>query len=316
MAYALHRATLALHTPLGTPLAGDTLFGQLCWTLREHAGESELNRQLEGYTQGRPWLIISDGFPAGFLPKPTLPQHFEPQHDPAARKAAKKKRWIPADRTGETLATLLASAVNDTSAYLQADTPFPAMRSHNTLNRLTDSTGEGFAPYTQPLTFHTAGQHIHVYLVLDEEKITTGLAEKLLATMGASGFGRDASIGLGKFTVEQLVPATFAPPVHASAYWTLAPCMPQGQGFDNTRSYWRMLTRFGRHGNAHALAGNPFKTPVLMAASGAVLTPAGGLTARLFVGQGLGGGGKLSKAEPASVHQGYAPVVPIHLESK
>ena len=95
MAYSLHRATLTLHTPLGTPLAGDTLFGQLCWALREAQGEAELTRRLNGYTTGQPWLVISDGFPAGFLPKPTLPQHFETeQNDPKLRKAARKNRWI------------------------------------------------------------------------------------------------------------------------------------------------------------------------------------------------------------------------------
>lgn len=320
MAYALHRATLALHTPLGTPLAGDTLFGQLCWALREAAGEAELTRQLAGYTQGAPWLVVSDGFPAGYLPKPTLPQHFEPQRDPAARKAAKKKRWVPAIRTGEALNRLLESSVDDATAYLQADlgydrAPFAAIQAHNTLNRLTGTTGENeFAPYTQPKTFHAAGQHIDVYLVLDQDQMPSNQARQLLTTIGASGFGRDASTGLGKFTVEQLEPVLLAPPPQANAYWTLAPSAPQGQGFDGAQSYWRVLTRFGRHGNAHALARNPFKTPVLMAASGAVLVPAGDFSARLFVGQGLGGGGKLSKVEPATVHQGYAPVVQISLE--
>ncbi|MBK7562909.1 MAG: hypothetical protein IPI21_00865 [Propionivibrio sp.] len=314
MTFALHRATLALHTPLGTPLAGDTLFGQLCWALREASGEAELTRQLAGYTQGQPWLVVSDGFPADYLPKPTLPQHFEPQRDPAARKAAKEKRWIPASRTGETLAALLATAVDDEAAY--GKSPLFAVQAHNTLNRLTGTTGEGeFAPYTQPQACHAAGQRIDVYLVLDADRVTAEHAGRLLSAIGASGFGRDASTGLGKFTVEPPVAISFTAPGAANAFWTLAPCAPQGQDFDGAQSYWRVLTRFGRHGNAHALAGNPFKTPVLMAATGAVLVPASKFAARLFVGQGLGGAGKLSKAEPATVQQGYAPCVPINLES-
>lgn len=314
MAYALHRAALALHTPLGTPLAGDTLFGQLCWALREAAGETELTRQLEGYTQGQPWLIVSDGFPAGYLPKPTLPQHFEPQRDPAARKAAKKKRWIPANQAGKALTELLQSAVDDATAYGSA--PVAGVQAHNTLNRLTGTTGESeFAPYTQPQTFHAAGQRINVYLMLDEDRVTVDQARQLLAAIGACGFGRDASIGLGKFTIEQFEPASFAPPDNANAYWTLAPCAPQGQGFDGAQSYWRVLTRFGRHGNAHALADNPFKTPVLMATGGAVFVPAGEFSARPFIGQGLGCEGKLSKTEADTVHQGYAPVVQITLEA-
>lgn len=319
MAHALHRASLSLHTPLGTPLAGDTLFGQFCWTLREAQGEAELTRQLEGYTEGQPWLVVSDGFPAGYLPKPSLPQHFEPQRDPVARKAAKKKRWIPTNRMSETLATLLESAVDDTTAYLQTDpsfcsAPVSTMQAHNTLNRLTGTTGEGeFAPYTMPLTFYAQGQRIDVYLVLDDDRVSADEIQHLLAAIGACGFGRDASIGLGKFSVEQLEPVSFAAPANANAFWSLAPCTPQGQGFDSKQSYWRVLTRFGRHGNAHALAGNPFKTPILMAATGAIFASEG-YGPRHFIGQGLGGEGSLSKAEPATVHQGYAPVLSIGME--
>jgi len=314
MAYALHRATLALHTPLGTPMAGDTLFGQLCWALREASGEAELTRQLEGYTQGQPWLVVSDGFPTEHLPKPTLPQHFEPQRDPVARKAAKKKRWIPANKTSETLTRLLECAVDDATAF--GASPQLAMQAHNTLNRLTGTTGNGeFAPFSQPHTVHAARQAIDVYFAIDEARLTEKQIHLLLAAIGATGFGRDASTGLGKFTVEQFSPASLARPAQANAFWTLAPCAPQGQDFDGAQSYWRVLTRFGRHGNAHALSSNPFKTPVLLAASGAVLMPAKGFSERLFVGQGLGGDGKLSKTEQATVHQGYAPVVPITLES-
>jgi len=315
MAYALHRATLALATSLGTPLAGDTLFGQLCWALREAKGDAELTRRLEGYAHGRPWAVVSDGFPAGHLPKPTLPLHFEPQADPTARKAAKAKRWIPVLHAGAPLSALLGSAVDDATAYRAA--PHAGMQPHNTLNRLTGSTGEGaFAPYSMPQTFFAPGQHIDVYLVLDEERFQVDDAKHLLSAIGASGFGRDASIGLGKFAVAQIERTTFITPGNANASWTLGPCVPEPTAFDAARSYWRAVTRFGRHGNAHALAGNPFKTPVLMATTGAIFTPAGAFSPRAFIGQGLGGNGSLSKAEPATVHQGYAPVLPIAMELK
>jgi len=315
MPHVLHRATLALHTPLGTPLAGDTLFGQLCWALREAAGEAELRRRLDGYTQGQPWLVASDGLPAGYLPRPTLPQHFAaPTDDPKQRKAAKKMHWIPAPRTGATLAALLASAVDDAVAYGSA--PRQAVQAHNTLDRLTGSTGKGvFAPYSVAQTFHAAGQRIDVYLVLDSDRIAAAEAGGLLAALGSSGFGRDAGVGLGKFTLINLEPAAFAVPAGANAWWTLAPCAPQGLGYAGPKSYWRVLTRFGRHGNALALAGKPFKTPVLLAATGAVFTPSEAFTLRPFVGQGLGGNGRLSLAEAATVQQGYAPVASIALEA-
>lgn len=316
MAATLHRARLALQTPLGTPLVGDTLFGQLCWALRETAGTPELARRLDGYTHGEPWLVTSDGFPAGFLPRPALPQDFLPTLDPKERKTVKRCRWIPEHGVGQPLVALLAGAVDDERAYGACRSPVATLQAHNTLNRLSGTTGQGeFAPYTQPLVFHAAEQAIDVYFVLDEERVAAGEARMLLDVIGTTGFGRDASIGLGKFTVCEFTPARFAEVANANACWTLAPCAPQGLGFDGARSYWRVLTRFGRHGNALALAANAFKTPVLLAATGAVLVPGDGDVARAFVGQGLGGQGELSKAESATVHQGYAPVLPITLES-
>ncbi|MQM29078.1 MAG: hypothetical protein CRU78_00400 [Candidatus Accumulibacter phosphatis] len=316
MPHTLHRATLALHTALGTPLAGDTLFGQLCWALREAAGEAELGRRLDGYTSGRPWLVVSDGFPAGYLPRPTLPQHFSaPVADPAQRKAARKRHWLPVDRTGKALAEQLAGAVNDQQAYA-GKPPQQSVQAHNTLNRLSGTTGEGaFAPYSVAQTFHAKEQRIDVYLVLDSERVSADEAGSLLTALGSGGFGRDASVGLGKFSLQNIEAAAFTAPAAANAWWTLAPCAPQGQGFVGSESYWRVLTRFGRHGNALALSAHPFKTPVLLAATGAVLVPAGGLAAaRSFIGQGIGGAGLLSKAEAATVHQAYAPIVPLALE--
>jgi len=72
-------------------------------------------------------------------------------------------------------------------------------------------------------------------------------------------------------------------------------------------------TRFGRHGSQAALWGRPFKNPILMARTGGVFTPK---VAPLhgFVGQGVGGRGELSRVIPETVHQGYAPVVPLRLE--
>lgn len=306
----LFRATIKLHTAFGTPLAGDTLFGQLCWTAREHLGDAALGRLLEGYTEGRPWLVVSDGFPSGHLPKPALP-HLRPslQHE---RKAEKARRWIALSQTGNPVAKM--AAVDDDVAYGKGCSPVEAPQPHNTLNRLTGTTGaESFAPYTQMQIFFARAQKIDLYFVLDEARMSVETLRALLQAVGSFGFGRDASIGLGKFTVVALEKFSFEQHPEANAYWTLAPCSPYGGEFDGERSYWRVITRFGRHGNLHGLSGKPFKNPILLAATSAVFVPRENYTRRQFIGQGLGGNGQLSKAEPATVHQGYAPVVGVRM---
>lgn len=305
----LLRIPLIPCTALGTPLAGDTLFGQLCWAVREAFGEAELARLLDGYTQGRPWLVTGDGFPAGFLPRPTVP--LPKQTDPAKRKEAKGRCWIAHADANKPLAEMLARAKNDDEAFGTNRAPKAARAHHNTLNRLTGTTGKGeFAPYTMPQIHYAARQTMEVWCALDETRCTIERLCELFAAIGASGFGRDASIGLGKFEPQAPEAAALSAPASPQAYWTLGPCAPQGPGFDGERSFWKVLTRFGRHGNALALSANPFKHPVLAAAAGAVFVPSDGYTPRLFIGQGLGG---VSSVDEKTVHQGYAPVLPVEL---
>jgi CRISPR-associated protein Csm4 len=211
------------------------------------------------------------------------------------------------------LPQLLAAAKNDEEVFGKDGEPVATRAQHNTLNRLTGTTGTGeFAPYTMPQIHYAPGQAIDVWCVLDEERCPVIRLRELFAVVGAVGYGRDASIGLGKFDVSE--PDTTVPPAptFADAHWTLGPCTPQGQGFDGERSFWKVITRFGRHGGTLALSRNPFKNPVLLAASGAVLVPQGGYTPRLFVGQGLTG---VSHAEQATVHQGYAPALPLQRDT-
>ena len=65
-----YQVTLQPRSAFGTPLAGDTLFGQLCWAIRERFGEARLTSLLEGYTEANPFLVVSDAFPAGWVPRP------------------------------------------------------------------------------------------------------------------------------------------------------------------------------------------------------------------------------------------------------
>ncbi len=308
MDYTLYRATIELHSPLGTPLVGDTLFGQLCWALREQRGEKVLSRYLSSYTQGAPWLVVSDGFPSGYFPKPTLPTshlHINPEQ----RKRLKKMRWIALQDVEQ---LHLATGYSDAEAY--AAIPQEHLQAHNTINRYTNTTGKGeFAPYSTNNLRYSPNQSLDIWLVINNHLVEVDEVRQLLIQVGQLGFGRDASTGLGKFSLVHFAASTLTTSAQGNAWLTLAPCAPQGLDLCSAKSYWRTQTRFGRHGNIHALTGRPFKAPMLMAATGAVFSPKNGqLDQRLWLGQGLTG---ISKALSQTVHQGYAPVIPFYLAS-
>ena len=79
--------TLQPHTAFGTPLLGDTLFGQLCWTLRHQLGNARLNALLQGYTDGKPFAVVSDALPLGHVARDVVEQ--------AARFTAKPDDGVP-----------------------------------------------------------------------------------------------------------------------------------------------------------------------------------------------------------------------------
>ncbi|MGZ8094753.1 MAG: type III-A CRISPR-associated RAMP protein Csm4 [Methylosarcina sp.] len=319
-------------TPLSafaTPLKGDTLFGQLCWAIRNRFGEKRLTELLQGYSEKRPFAVVSDAFPEGYWPLPKLPGSFYRLLESEDRKAVKKRIWLPKESFDAPLAEWLQQSVTSTfiASIIAAELektkgvgarPTSRLKAlsekhpqpHNTINRQTNTTGEnGFAPYRIEQEWFIPDLRWTIYL-LSDERLSAQEFLQCLQDIGNIGFGRDSSTGLGKFKIEAFTSHELPAQQNANACLTLAPCAPQGQGFNPQNSYYQLFTRFGRHGDiAVHQGGKPFKNPVLLAQTAAVFgvePPVAG-----FIGQGIGGNGELSKTLRATVQQGYAPVIGI-----
>jgi CRISPR-associated protein Csm4 len=274
------RALIATLRPLSafaTPLRGDTLFGQLCWALRRRHGNVRLEACLEGYLRDDPFLIVSDPLPSGYLPRPSVPAH----------------------RLG----------FNSADVKVRKHQKARSNRMHNSLDRrsLCTASGEGFAPFQRELLWYHPALTLDTYLLVNEDFLTGEELARLLQDIGSTGYGKEASSGLGRFEVEQTVEWPLAEATAASHWLTLAPCAPQGFAWHTGHSYYKTYVRFGRHGDS-AVHGNPFKNPVLLADTSALLAPVGDVATRRWCGRGLGG---VSKTIATTVHQGYAPVVPV-----
>jgi CRISPR-associated protein Csm4 len=294
-------------TPFGTPLVGDTLFGHVCWAIREREGEGVLVELLKDYTAGRPVLVLSDGFPEGLIPRPTAPDFvLGLTIEASQRKRIRTHRWIPASGVGQPVQRLMEqlteSHIVKTSVITQ-----------NTINRLTGTTGtDQFAPRQVDRTFFSGRQRLDLYAVVDEARMSVEVLKSLLEDIGMHGYGRDATTGLGKFTISF---SDHSWPTESASYWvTLAACAPDPTVLDPRGCYYLPVTRFGRHGNIAVTLGNPFKSPVLLASTGALLKSSEP-GHWIFHGRGLGSrNSPISAVLPNTVHQGYAPVVPLAKE--
>lgn len=317
------RLYLMPRTAFGTPLLGETLFGQLCWAIAHRKGENRLAKLLEGYAEGRPFAVVSDAFPVGYVPLPSLPAHYWQRGDGCNRKYLKKKRWLPVPALAHEAHSWQESALTDaevaTSIVHQNKMPscvsknnaslrLTGIVTHNTIDRSTATTGTGqFAPYMASQIWFDTAVRLYVHVVLDEKRISPDEIRQAFEDIGACGYGRDANIGLGKFEVcgNENVPTQPA----SRARLTLSSCSLSGESesIDAGTTFYRVKTHFGRHGAQLALSGQPFKRPILLAEGGAVVTFEN-TDARPFIGTGLSG---VSSVQPGAVHQGYCPVMAL-----
>lgn len=289
-----------------TPIKGDTLFGALCWAIVECFGDRRLAELLNGYADGEPFAVVSDAFPAGHLPKPVLPFPYfkqvgdKTEPDAKERKKFKKREWVPAEKIG--LPTNEMAKYFTESAFFQ--------KRLKTANRVNPETNhaDGGAYSAYMIEEIRYAETLNVYAVIDENRISAEEIKALFKQIGQVGFGKKASSGGGKFTVSEMTPVAFENS-GATAFMTLAPCVPAPDEFNAAKSFYKVFVRFGRHGNVAATSGKPFKQPVMTMDAGAVLTPKNGMDkSTLFVGTGVKGA---SLIDDRTVFQGYAPVVAL-----
>ncbi len=310
------RIRLFADSPFATPLRGDTLFGQLCWRIREVAGEQALTQLLDGYLEQKPFVVISDPFAADHLPRPQAPAYlfgFD-KLDAKKRKEVKGKRWLPLTalelplhqwahhlRSNE---EVLKAAGHRIASLQQTE-----FQSHNSINRLTMTTGDEFAPYSSEQHWLHPELGLDIY-ILHDDRISAETLILRLNEIGLLGYGKDATIGKGRFHVQPLPMPNLPDSAESQMVLTLAPCAPQSGEWHQDNSFYSPMVRFGRHGTNLVIQGKPYKNPLLLADTAALLVPHKS-QCQPFVGMGLGGDGVISPAMPQTVHQGYAPVVGV-----
>ena len=189
----------------------------------------------------------------------------------------------------------------------------PATQYHNTINRLTGTTGEGgFAPFAVEQNVFYPETELALFVGIDEDLIKIEQVLEGLERIGLVGFGKDASTGLGRFDMgeEAEVDLSSLGSGSPNACYTLAPSVPEKELF--SEMFFSPFTRFGRHGDVLAKSGKPFKNPVIMADEGAVLMPNNNdVFKKPYIGRAVR---NVSKAEPNTVVQGYSLYIPVSVE--
>jgi len=258
----------------GTPLVGDSLFGHLAWRFQEDPSLAGSLKDLLVDYLDNPFLIVSDSFPTYkdsiLLPKPVLPLHkLDPTGltDPKSWKKSKYYLW---DRKSPIHARLSAFQNRPFDSEEDQDNALEILeytREHNSINRLTGTTGEGFAPYSTRAISYPQGGIRKLFLATRIEE--SAIKEALVRT-GQYGYGRDASTGMGRFQVKDFSPVTAIANSSSTWSYTLGLSNPMKQ--EAKDYYMEPVTRFGKLGGSFANHKNPFKNPILYAGTGSVFS--------------------------------------------
>jgi CRISPR-associated protein Csm4 len=278
---ALFRVTIRLEAPLGTPLTSGTLFGQLCWLKREARGKTAL----EDWLVDEPSLwALSDGFPSGYLPRP-LVRPAPPSEDPKLadrRKILKKREFVT---RGGFLEIRRAISEDALAPNLVAIADRRARFAHNTIDRRTGSTPEtsglhfldedwGHSPPPEerreglPEGVVEAGAERDVYV--DAPHGAKHEAEDLFGALGETGYGRDATLGRGRWSVISVKEDRELAAGPKGRLLSLS----HGSAAGLAKLRCRLVAHYGKAGPAVAVQGgvSPFKKPLLLAAPGATFS--------------------------------------------
>ena len=289
----LYKTTITPLSSFGTTLKGDTIFGHICWAICLK-NKNRLNELLKGY-ETEPFVVVSDAFVSGYFPKPTAPSTMLGENL-ADKKVNRKKVWL----NWKDLQNGDFSLAKSDDELEKPMVTFLSIK--NKINRLTFTTDEGdFAPYSMS-EYMTVPQD--VYFLLDTDKMSLDELKDAFSLVGKMGYGKKASIGKGRFEVGEFCEIESFFNENSNAFMTLSP-----SSLENfSEIYYEPFTRFGKHG-ASLASDKPFKSPVLLAQSGALIVPNDDEKTKIQKAAYIGKGIKGHSSHEESVQQGYAIVV-------
>jgi CRISPR-associated protein Csm4 len=289
--YLDYTVEVELKSPIITAFQADTIFGHICWAVRfiKWNGSEDGDRLKEfldlydNRGQGPP-LLVSDGFPKGYLPKPVLPPITQRELDGVVAaedlvadshkiKMVKKLEYMPAG----IFARLSAREMDPQKVFETLYTGYKAIADdlgqtrtgviqHNTVNRVRNLVTAGL--YAQEENF-CASDSCKFEIYIQTNHFPRKDLERIFAFIGEQGYGKDKSTGKGHFSSLVREGNELVEHKNPNGFMTLSSFVPTGD--DPTEGYYRILHKYGKLGGLFAkglLDRNPFKTPLIMFAAG------------------------------------------------
>ncbi len=286
--YRDYTIKLTLKSPIVTSFQSDTLFGHICWAINYLKWDDERSVEdfLALYDQGNLPLLISNGFPKDYLPKPIVRPILQEElssifgeknrkENLYRIKAIKKAELIPKYDLlqiikGQISPRVLFQKLAD--SFEKEEENRPGRRKevvhHNTINRITNRVTTGL--YEQEEVFYAAHlNEFEIYLktnCFDKDDL-----ERIFEFISMGGFGKDKSTGKGRFDFSIIEGTDLASSDSPNGFMTLSSYIPHPGA--PTKGYYEILLKYGKLGGNFAggnaeVDNNPFKKPLIMFRAG------------------------------------------------
>jgi CRISPR-associated protein Csm4 len=260
------KISINFESPVGSELQSDTIFGQFAWEFRYIYTEEKLKEVLADFSD-KPFIVFSDGFEKDAIPmpfvKPENPKKIKEKfgNDYYLRmKEIKKARYIKIGDwlNGKVNLFSLERFIVNKPAYKSS------LNIKNSVNRISNTTEQGL--YSTVEKFFQSD--VDIYIKYDDEKIKKEQIEEVFKSIGQFGFGRDKSVGKGRFRVIGLYenPEILENKKGRQTFISLSSGVPCD---DCSVLFGKTFTKFGKHGG-DLIFGNPFKNPAVLFKSGSV----------------------------------------------
>ena len=286
-----YKITLKIKSSIITPFQSDTIFGSFCWALKYLKGEEELEKFLTQYSKTPP-LIVSNGFPEGFFPKPILKplshqqskQLIEKKYKTGKKnlirglgdlKTIKKQKYISIELFNELKEKLSEYNLLDKLIQLknQKQPEFKIILVfHNTIDRLTNIVLSEGGLHPEEETFYPEDINISIFVKTDYFNLQQ--IKEIFDFIAQSGFGKSKSVGKGALSLlnceEYVLPRANNP----NAFFTISSFVPKQN--DPVLGHYKTITKYGKLGGDYAKSAipgigmNPFKKPLIMFEAGSV----------------------------------------------
>jgi len=252
-------------SPFISLLQSDTIFGHFAWGYRFLFGEDELKKRLDDFKEN-PFIIFSDGFKKGYLPRPFLKPYLAKDNELKDAKQIKKIAFLEKDFVFENINDLndlkIFNYLKEKIKHKSKKINLNQITQKNSINRLTNSVNEGL--YSIKENFALDEYEIYfAYKNIKKEEI-----EKVFKYISHKGYGKDKSTGKGKFKFN--IDWNFK----EKKYFTQKKdkFLSLSHTFYNEENmalyFGKTITKFPKTGGVYAFS-EPFKNPCIMYTPGA-----------------------------------------------